>query len=142
MRTVFAFALVLGAVALPAPAGAHHSVAALYMTDQHVTMEGVVTRFQLGNPHMRIYFMRMAEDGTESEWMAEGGSRTVLLRRGWAEDDLKPGDRVVIHGNPTHTDSNIVHIENVTLPNGETRFGEDVDPSAIAGALARQRAAD
>jgi hydrogenase maturation factor len=73
--------------------------------------------------------------------MAEGGSRTVLVRRGWAADMLKPGDHIVVKGNPSRDGSNILHVEWLTTPDGRELFAEDVDPSAVATAAGRRRSA-
>ena len=59
--------------------GAHHSPAMLYDLSREITVEGVVTEYQLGNPHMRIY-LDVDNNGTIEKWLAEGGSRTQLLR--------------------------------------------------------------
>lgn len=140
MRTALFAGALLAAGALAAPSVAHHSPGAIYDLDAEVTVEGEVTRFQLGNPHVRVYFTRTAEDGTTSDWMGEGGSRTVLMRRGWKEEDLAPGDHVIITGNPAHDeDAPIVHIKHLTLPNGETRYAEDLLPDALGAAFERQR---
>src|SRR5262249_11924976 len=97
MRTLLA-GIAAFAVAGALPAIAHHSAALIYDLEKQVTIEGVVTRFELGNPHVRIYF---TPKDKQAEWMAEGGSRTVLLRHGWTDDRLKSGDHIVILGNPS-----------------------------------------
>jgi hypothetical protein len=91
---------------LPGVAGAHHSAAVLYHLDQQITVEGTVTRFTLGNPHARIFLSVKGADGSTTEWMAEGGSRTILLRKGWTGDEVKAGDAIKIVGNPSRDGSN------------------------------------
>jgi hypothetical protein len=54
---------------------AHHSPAMLYDLSREITVVGVVTEYQLGNPHMRIY-LDVDNNGTTEKWLAEGGSRT------------------------------------------------------------------
>jgi hypothetical protein len=117
--------LTLGAVPL-APVAAHHSPAMLYDLTKEITVEGVVTEFQLGNPHMRIYF-EVDNNGTTEKWLAEGGSRTQLLRAGWTGDELKPGDKIIVRGHPPRDGvSKLVHMEYMTLPDGTERFAEDI----------------
>ncbi|HEY8520122.1 MAG TPA: DUF6152 family protein [Gammaproteobacteria bacterium] len=119
-------ALLLAAVAVPLmQAAAHHSPAMLYDLTKEITVEGVVTEYQLGNPHMRIYF-NVEKDGKTEQWLAEGGSRTQLMRAGWTADDVKPGDKVIVRGHPARDGSNLVHMEYLTLPDGTERFAEDV----------------
>jgi hypothetical protein len=38
------------------------------------------------------------EDGTIQRWKVEGGSPSVLLRRGWTRDSLPPGIQVRVRG--------------------------------------------
>jgi phenylpropionate dioxygenase-like ring-hydroxylating dioxygenase large terminal subunit len=127
------------ALFLSASAGAHHSAAVLYQLDKEVNVEGTVTRFTLGNPHARIYMMVQDEDGNESEWMAEGGSRTVLLRNGWSAEDVKPGDVVTVIGNPSRDGSPIIHWEKVVLPDGTERWGEDIPEDSVLEQLRQRR---
>jgi hypothetical protein len=105
---------------------AHHSPAMLYDLTKEITVTGVVTQFQLGNPHMRIYF-DVDNNGTIEKWLAEGGSRTQLMRVGWKEDEVKPGDKVTVRGHPPRDASqHLIHMEYLTLPDGTERFTEDI----------------
>ncbi|HVS25686.1 MAG TPA: DUF6152 family protein [Gammaproteobacteria bacterium] len=121
---------VLGAIgaafALVSSAEAHHSAAVFYQMDKEITVEGVVTSYMLGNPHARIYMTVKGPNGEEQKWLAEGGSRTVLLRNGWTGDEVKPGDRVKIIGNPSRDGSFVVHWQKLVLADGKELWGEDV----------------
>jgi hypothetical protein len=131
---------ILGAtLAIAAPSHAHHSAAVLYHLDQQITIEGTVTRFTLGNPHARIFMTVIAADGTSAEWMAEGGSRTVLLRNGWTGEEVKPGDAIKIIGNPSRDGTNVVHWERLVLPDGKELWGEDIPEDAALEELRRRR---
>lgn len=116
---------------------AHHAASLIFDLTREVTVSGVVTEYNLGNPHIRIYF-DVASDGSVERWMAEGGSRTVLLRRGWDGTELAPGDRVSVRGHPSRDGSNVVHMEYLTLPDGTERHAEDLDPGALEN-LRRRR---
>jgi len=105
---------------------AHHSAAAFYFVDKEITVEGVVTSFTLGNPHARVYMTVKGPGGEDQKWMAEGGSRTILLRNGWTGDEVKPGDHIKIVGNPSRDGSFVVHWEKLVLANGKELWGEDV----------------
>jgi phenylpropionate dioxygenase-like ring-hydroxylating dioxygenase large terminal subunit len=119
-------AMVLGRGA----AFAHHNPAMLYDLSKEISVSGTVTEFNMGNPHIRVYF-DVETNGTTVQWMAEGGSRTVLLRKGWSGDELKPGDLITVRGHPTRDGSNVVHMEYLTLPDGTEKFAEDIDRDAL-----------
>jgi len=129
--------IVLVSCCLAAPAQAHHNPAMLYDLSQEITVTGVVTEFNMGNPHIRIYF-DVDNDGTTEQWLAEGGSRTVLLRKGWTGAEFKPGDTVTVRGHPTRDGSNVVHMEYALLPDGTEKYAEDIDRSALEN-LPRRR---
>ena len=114
------------ALSLASPAQAHHSAAVFYQVDKEITVEGVVTSYTLGNPHARIYMTVKGPSGEDQKWLAEGGSRTVLLRNGWTGDEVKPGDRIKIIGNPSRDGSYVVHWQKLVLSNGKELWGEDV----------------
>ncbi len=120
-------ALLLTAVGL-VPLGhvaAHHSPTMLYDLSREITVVGVVTEYQLGNPHMRIY-LDVNKDGKAEKWLAEGGSRTQLMRVGWTGNEVKPGDKVTVRGHPSRDGSPLIHMEYLTLPDGTERFAEDI----------------
>jgi phenylpropionate dioxygenase-like ring-hydroxylating dioxygenase large terminal subunit len=104
---------------------AHHSPAMLYDLSREITVVGVVTEYQLGNPHMRIY-LDVDNAGTTEKWLAEGGSRTQLLRVGWTGNEVAPGDKVTVRGHPSRDGSKLIHMEYLTLPDGTERFTEDL----------------
>jgi hypothetical protein len=106
--------------------GAHHNPAMLYDLSREIDVQGVVTEYRLGNPHLRIY-LDVDNNGTTEKWMAEGGSRTVLLRKGWHENVVSVGDRVKIHGHATRDGSLVIHMVNLILPDGSEIYGEDLD---------------
>jgi Family of unknown function (DUF6152) len=120
----------LGAL-LAIEAQAHHSAAAYFQLDKQITVEGVVTHYTLGNPHARIYMKVKGADGTDQDWMAEGGSRTVLLRKGWTGDEVKNGDTVKIVGNPSRDGSFVMHWQKLILADGKEMWGEDLNPSKL-----------
>jgi hypothetical protein len=136
--------LLLGSIvgatfALAAPSYAHHSAAVLYHLDQQITIEGTVTRFTLGNPHARVFMTVKAADGSTAEWMAEGGSRTVLLRNGWTGDEVKPGDAIKIIGNPSRDGTNVIHWQKLVLPDGKELWGEDIPDEQSLEELRKRR---
>ena len=105
---------------------AHHSPAMLYDLTREISVTGVVTEYQLGNPHMRIY-LDVDNNGTIEKWLAEGGSKTQLMRVGWTGNEVKPGDKVTVRGHPPRDASqHLIHMEHLVLPDGTDRFAEDI----------------
>ena len=140
MKHILLGLMMVGATfAMPANARAHHSAAALYHLDQQITVEGTVTRFTLGNPHARIFLTVTSADGAATEWMAEGGSRLVLLRKGWTGDELKAGDAIKIIGNPSRDGTNVVHWQKLVLRDGQELWGEDVPENSELEELRNRR---
>jgi len=114
--------LAAAAVMTAVPVAAHHNFAAHYRGDEIIEFNGVVKEFRFVNPHARVYFEVRKPDGTTEEWMAEGDASVALRRSGWVPDQLKPGDRVHVVGNPSHNGSNTMSWDSITLDNG-TEFG-------------------
>jgi hypothetical protein len=139
MKHVTRFTLTATLAVFSLPLLAHHAAAVYYDTSKEVTMRGTVTEFRMGNPHARIYFEVVGDDGTKSQWMAEGGSRTVMLRRGWTGEEVKVGDTITLHGHPSRSGENFMHMTNVDLADGTNKFAEDTDPTAINRLLENRR---
>jgi hypothetical protein len=125
MRMKLALLLVGFSLVPIAHVSAHHSPAMLYDLSREITVVGVVTEYQLGNPHMRIY-LDVTKDGKTEKWLAEGGSRTQLMRVGWTGTEVVPGDKITVRGHPARDGSTLVHMEYLTLPDGTERFTEDI----------------
>jgi hypothetical protein len=100
------------------PATAHHSFNAHYDRDKSVTIEGEVTEFRLENPHSRFYVKVTDDAGKEVIWLVEMGSRNGMIRNGWTEDDIKPGDMVRVVGSPGRKADNIMHEDTITTLDG------------------------
>ena len=122
------------------PLAAHHSAASLYLVDRQITVEGKVTEYRPINPHIRVYFDVTSASGEVQHWLAEGGTRNVLLRRGWTGSELKPGDVVTIVGNPSRDGSFLMHCLKLRLPDGKELFCEDQDFESLD--QRRRRAAE
>ena len=88
------FVLAFGGQAL-----AHHSFAATYLEDQSVTIEGDLVQFLLRNPHSFVHVMVKEADGSTNRYVVEWGSPAQLSGK-VSRDTLKPGDHVIISGNP------------------------------------------
>jgi hypothetical protein len=91
------FAIVLLSAA--GSVSAHHSFAATYLEDQSVTIEGQLVQFLLRNPHSFVHVMVKGPDGTLQRYVVEWASPAQLAGK-VTRDTLKPGDQVIITGNP------------------------------------------
>jgi hypothetical protein len=111
--------------AIPLAAFGHHNFAAHYRGEDTIELIGTVTEFRFINPHARVYFdVETAENGTET-WMAEGDASVALRRSGWTPDQLKPGDRVQIVGNPSRNGTRTLSWDRITLADGSEIGGGD-----------------
>jgi hypothetical protein len=100
MRRSFVVALAFVSVALGARAFAHHSFAATYLETEKVTIEGQLVQFLLRSPHSFVHVNVKEADGATVRYVVEWGSPVQLGGQGVTRDTLKPGDHVIISGNP------------------------------------------
>ena len=114
--------LMAGAV-WPTLAHAHHASASHYDVSKITQVEGVVTNYEMINPHARIRFNATNEDGNVESWLAEGDAAAVLLRRGWTGDEVQPGDFVRITGNPSRDGLPLIEWRSIILPDGREILG-------------------
>jgi hypothetical protein len=75
---------------------AHHSPAR-YDLEKQRTVEGTITRYEWGNPHVYLF---VRETGADRIWTVEAYPSTAMKQYGWAKDTFVAGDRVVVVGNP------------------------------------------
>jgi hypothetical protein len=79
---------------------AHHSFAATYFVDQEITVEGTLTQFLFRNPHSFVKVQAPDAKGDMQTWSVEWGGGAQLDREHVTRDTLKPGDHVIVSGNP------------------------------------------
>jgi DNA/RNA endonuclease YhcR with UshA esterase domain len=121
-------ALLLCALTSPLPASAHHSFVSQYDFEKIVTVEGTVTEVWYQNPHSRVYFEVVAEDGSKELWESETYPRNILDRRGWKYNDLVEGDYVVVTGRLARDGSPRLQMLTIVRPSdGWEGVGFDAD---------------
>ena len=81
-------------------ASAHHSFTATYDESKTVQIEGELVQFMFRNPHAWVHVMAPDDKGEMQRWGVEWGGAGALTGQGVTRDSLKPGDHVVITGNP------------------------------------------
>jgi hypothetical protein len=89
----------LAALAVAAPALAHHSTAAFDM-EKTIEITGTVEDFQWTNPHTWTNVKVDGSDETAGIYGLEGMSPNYLGRNGWTKSTLKPGDTVTFQVHP------------------------------------------
>lgn len=96
---------------------AHHSFAATYFEDQTVTIKGKLVQFLYRNPHSFVHVEAPDDKGVMQTWAVEWGAGGQLSRDGVTRESLKPGDEVVITGNPgRNPDDHRVRMQSITRP--------------------------
>ena len=101
---------------------AHHSFAATYHEDKTVKIEGKLVQFQFRNPHSFVHVEAPDEQGVMQRWAIEWGGAGQLGGQGVTRESLKPGDVVVISGNPGRNPADH-RIRMVTLRRPSDGFG-------------------
>ena len=94
-----AMLLLAGALLCGGRVSAHHSFAATYDKSQ-TSLEGEVLQFVYRNPHALLQILAPDANRQMQRWTVEWEARGQLDRQGVTSMTLKPGDRVVITGNP------------------------------------------
>jgi len=106
---------------------AHHSFAATYDESKSVMFEGRLVRFLFRNPHSFVHVMAPDDKGQEQRWAVEWGGAGQLAGQGVTRETLKPGDVVVISGNPGRNAADH-RIRMVTLRRPSDGFGWGTQP--------------
>ena len=121
MKTTVIGALV--ALAIAAPAGAHHSISAEFDQNRPVTFTGVVSKIEWTNPHIYTHVEVKEPDGKVVDYRVEGGPPNALYRAGWRKDTLKIGDTVTVSGlRAKIATSTNIGVANITTADGKRVF--------------------
>ncbi len=96
LLTVVAATLAAGTAAF-----AHHSYSATYDVSQQVTLEGKLVQFVFKNPHSFVTVQAPDQKGVMQRWSVEWSGTGQLTNQGVTRETLKPGDEVVVLGNPS-----------------------------------------
>jgi hypothetical protein len=114
----------LGAAIIVAPtaAQAHHAFATEFDVNRPVSLEGVVTKVELMNPHSWITIEVTDESGETVEWMFEGGSPNALIRRGITRSAVPIGSELVVRGYQARDGAHRAVGRDVTFADGRQLF--------------------
>ena len=109
------------------PVVAHHNGATYFDTSTTIEhSDATVVEYAIVNPHGRLFYTIVDDEGNEQEWSAELASANNLRRRGLGGDIFKPGDQLVsVEGNPSRSGANFMRLERAEFADGTvaTFFG-------------------
>jgi hypothetical protein len=109
----------LTAVAMAAPALAHHSFA-MFDADKTVTLQGTVKELEWVNPHS--WLRVVVKDQTTGQlalWALEMSSPARMKRMGMNADSVKPGDVVSVTFHPMKDGARGGQFLQAVLPDGK-----------------------
>lgn len=104
------------------PVWAHHAFAAEFDASKPITLHGVVTKWEVINPHTWIHLDVKGPDGKVTNWAIEGGSPNSLFRMGFTKNSLPPGTEIVVEGYQAKDGENRAVGKNLTFPDGRRLF--------------------
>jgi hypothetical protein len=98
------------------PSFAHHALSEFDST-RVVTIDGTLSEIRIKNPHSTLMVQASGGSGSAERWTVEWLAALVLKHEGVENTTLKPGDRLIITGNPSK-DSRVRHLwlRTVTRP--------------------------
>lgn len=108
-------------LAMQSSVWAHHGFGLLFDVTDQVRIEGVVKEFKFKNPHSSIYLDVVDENGQLESWHCEAQARSVLMRKGVKQADIKVGDKIVLEGARGRNKSNECEVGTWILADGSTR---------------------
>jgi hypothetical protein len=154
MNTRFVIPAAVLALALAAPAFAHHSFNMFDVSPKsEMILEGVVKEWNFTNPHSWLTITVTNPDGSKTDWSFEGAAIPQLLPKGITVSTYKAGDKVKVAAGPIKDGRKagilkfVQHADgSFTLPNDAGNIGQDAldrwkasNPAAAGSAPARPR---
>ena len=111
---------------------AHHSFTSLYDEASSIEIEGQLVQFLLRNPHSWIHVLAPDENGEMVRWGVEWDGAGPLGSQGLTRGSLRPGDHVIISGNPglNLTNHKIMRMRTILRPSDGFGWG---DPNGDIG---------
>jgi hypothetical protein len=131
MRAKLSLLPALGTLLAAAPVWAHHSFAAEFDIKKPVTLRGKVTQVEWINPHAWIHLDVVGSDGKVVNWMVEGGTPNILLRRGFTKKSLEVGTEIVVEGYQAKNGESLANGSNITFKDGKRLFLGGSNPNEL-----------
>jgi hypothetical protein len=131
MRTKLMVTVVLlGLLTSAVPAWAHHAFASEFDQDKPIKLTGQVTKMEWINPHSWIHIEVKDAGGKVTNWMIEGGSPNIMLRRGFTKASLLPGTAIVVEGYLARNGTNKANGNSITFADGRKLFVGGSSPTS------------
>lgn len=131
--------ILAGLVVSSLPANAHHAFSAEFDAKQPVQVKGVVTKFELVNPHSWLYIDVKDADGKVTNWGFEFGAPYGLKEKGITKKTLSAGTEITINGFRAKSGQNFGYAVTSTLADGrtvQTGGAQDAPTAQVPGATA------
>jgi hypothetical protein len=122
MHITRSLAAVVFIIVFARPVLAHHAFAAEFDAKKPIRLEGVVTMVEWTNPHTWFHIKVTKPDGKVEDWKIEAGTPTVLFRRGFSKEGLKPGTKVIVDGYQAKDGALRGNGRSLTTPDGRSLF--------------------
>ena len=102
------------------PVAAHHNGATYFDTSTTIEhSDATVVEYAIVNPHGRLFYTIVDDEGNEQEWSAELASANNLRRRGLGGEIFQPGDQLVsVTGNPSRSGANFMRLQRAEFADG------------------------
>ena len=117
MQTKFVRPAALASLLLAWPLWAQRAFEAEFDGDKPVKLEGKVV-----NPHTWITLDVKAAGGATQRGMVEGGSPSIMIRRGFSKASLAGGTDIIVAGFHARNGHNRASRRSVTFPGGSRLF--------------------
>ena len=111
---------VVGILAAASPLFAHHSWPV--DTSREITVQGTVTGYSWGNPHVMMGLDVRDANGKIEKWSVGGPSVTRMAGNGWDKDTLKMGDVITAMGYRFADGSNVLRLQKIVMVSGKEMF--------------------
>jgi hypothetical protein len=121
MRRVVA-GLGAGLLLAAAPLTAHHAFSSEFDINKPFKFRGMLTKWEMINPHSWFHFDVKGDDGSVAEWMIEGGSPNSLIKQGVTKHTLAVGTEMLIEGYQAKDGTNKGVGRNLVLADGRRLF--------------------
>lgn len=101
-------------------AAAHHNPAYYFdMRNQVVHSNATAVSYTAVNPHGRLIYTMADENGEVKEWTAELPANNMMRRLGVTGNEIKPGDELMLMGNPGRNGATMLRVTHVLVPSGD-----------------------